>query len=399
MAAQRQTAADFLETQSEVAMSTHRQNIDELILTIHSAALAEDGWNRVIRDLSQAFGARGASLVRPNRTPNIKPSTSLFEFDPSAIKLYADYWGHHDAWYQGALRKGRIDVGMVTLDGQLIDRREFQRSGFYNEYLRPMDIDRMMNVCLAGSDPSGAYGPIAMSFYRGIGKEAFSDQDAALLSHLAPHLTVATQNFWAAQSLRLLSAAYRSAVDAVTSAVFGIDSAGLVMFVNRAGEELARQTRWMQVRNGILRPARGLLESEALETALHRLSTGLSFRCVVTENATYAQAIVSGASVSPATQDSYPIAATALVWVTPIVPTAEAAADLAKLFELTPAEQRLIARLIAGDELREAALQLHISLHTARTQLKAVYRKTGRRTQAALLTLAGRLAVLRTPQS
>ena len=87
----------------------------------------------------------------------------------------------------------------------------------------------------------------------------------------------------------------------------------------------------------------------------------------------------------------------ALIWLTPIVPDADAAADLAKLFGLTLAERRLVSRLILGKDLRQAAKSLHISLHTARTQLKSIFDKTGRRTQAALLALAMRLAALRAP--
>jgi DNA-binding CsgD family transcriptional regulator len=384
-------------TSFDAAMTTHSPNIDGLILTIHSAALDEEGWSRVIRDLSHTFGARGAALVRPARAASIKPSASLFEFDAAFIRQYIEHWGHHDVWYQGAVRNGRIGVGLVNLDDQLIDRKEFGRSGFFNDYLRPMDMDRMMNLCLAAPDPNGCYGPTAMSFYRGIGKEPFSSEDAALFSRLAPHLTVAVQNFWAARSLRLLNDVYHSAIDAVSSAVFGIDPSRRVVFLNRAGDEIARQARWLQVVNGALCPARGILEAGWLAKALHQLLSGVSFRCFATDSATGAQAIVSGARVSASNEESYPAAAAALVWATPVVPNASAAADLAKLFELTPAEQRLVGRLIAGEDLRDAAESLHISLHTARTQLKTVYRKTGRRTQAALLTLAARLAVLRTP--
>jgi DNA-binding CsgD family transcriptional regulator/PAS domain-containing protein len=378
----------------DIAMRTHAPNVDDLTLTIHAAVLAEDGWDRVIRDLSRLFGARGAALVRPSRHANIKPSASLFEFDAAAVKQYEEYWGEQDVWYRGAARHGRIGVGIVNLSDQLVECREFEGSDFYNEYLRPMDIHRMMNICLA--EPSGAYGPTAMSFYRGNRKEAFSAHETELLSRLAPDLTVATQNFWAAQSLRMLSNAYRSAIDAVTSAVFGIDATGHVVFVNQAAEDFAREARWVQILNGSLRPAKALVEGNALARAVHQLSMGLSFRHVVTNGQTLAQAIVSGARLSRSTPAPFPIATAALVWVTPIVPDTNVAAELAKLFELTPAEQRLVARLITGDELREAALHLHISLHTARTQLKSVYRKSGRRTQAALLTFAARLAVLRT---
>ena len=199
------------------------------------------------------------------------------------------------------------------------------------------------------------------------------------------------------RELRLAFSAYRSAVDALTSAVFGVDSTGRVVFVNQAGEELACNGRWVQVLDGFVHPAADLQEKEAFSRALHQVAKGLSFHFVVMESATRTQAIVSGAPASTAIESRPPMAAAALIWVTPIVPNPDAAADLARLFELTPAERRLVARLIAGEALSEAASHLGISLHTARTQLKAIYRKTGRRTQAALLTLAGRLAVLRTP--
>jgi DNA-binding CsgD family transcriptional regulator len=376
---------------------SHSPNVDDLILRIHSAALAKNGWDIVVSDLCHAFKATGASLVRPTANASIKPSATLYEFDAAAIKQYTEHWGQHDVWYIGALRRGRIDIGQVNLDSQLIDRREFERSEFFNDYLRPINIDRMMNVCLAA--PNGGYGPVAMSFYRGLGKEQFSPEEARLFSHLSRHLTVAAQNYWTAQSLRLMGDAYRNAVDAVTSAVFGITAGGKVAFMNSAGEELLRQRRWVQVSNGALGALEVTVEADALSQALRQLSIGISFKMIVTEAVAMAQAIVSGAPISRVESSPYPISASALVWLTPVVPNVDVAADLAMLFGLTLAEKRLVGRLIAGDELRDAAANLRISLHTARTQLKAIFGKTGRRSQAALLTFAARLATLRTTPS
>jgi hypothetical protein len=67
-----------------------------------------------------------------------------------------------------------------------------------------------------------------MSFYRDSGKEPFSSEECGVLSRLMPHLMVAFQNYWAAQSLHLVSSACRNALDTVTSALFGIESAGCV---------------------------------------------------------------------------------------------------------------------------------------------------------------------------
>ena len=95
--------------------------------------------------------------------------------------------------------------------------------------------------------------------------------------------------------------------------------------------------------------------------------------------------------------DPYPSATGALLWVTPLAPPVDVAADLAILFGLTAAEKCLVRRLIAGDELKGAAAGLGITANTARTQLKSIFSKTGRRTQASLLTLAARLEILRIP--
>jgi DNA-binding CsgD family transcriptional regulator len=67
---------------------------------------------------------------------------------------------------------------------------------------------------------------------------------------------------------------------------------------------------------------------------------------------------------------------------------------MARLFELSPAERRIVDHLVGGGDLREAAAALHISIHTARGQLKSTFRKTGRRSQGELMLLAARIASL-----
>ena len=58
---------------------------------------------------------------------------------------------------------------------------------------------------------------------------------------------------------------------------------------------------------------------------------------------------------------------------------------LKERFELTPAEARLVLRLIAGESLRSAAKSLNIGYETARTTLKSVFHKTGTCRQAELV--------------
>ena len=58
---------------------------------------------------------------------------------------------------------------------------------------------------------------------------------------------------------------------------------------------------------------------------------------------------------------------------------------LKERFELTPAEARLVLRLIVGESLRSAAHTLNIGYETARTTLKSVFHKTDTGRQAELV--------------
>lgn len=56
-------------------------------------------------------------------------------------------------------------------------------------------------------------------------------------------------------------------------------------------------------------------------------------------------------------------------------------------FGLTAAETRVVERLLQGESLREACVALGITENTGRTHLKAVFAKTGARSQADLVRL------------
>jgi DNA-binding CsgD family transcriptional regulator len=84
--------------------------------------------------------------------------------------------------------------------------------------------------------------------------------------------------------------------------------------------------------------------------------------------------------------------ARALVLITDLATPALALPErIAAVLELTAAEGRLVAQLIAGRELASAAERLDISIHTARSQIKSVFAKTGTHRQAELVALAGRI--------
>ena len=64
------------------------------------------------------------------------------------------------------------------------------------------------------------------------------------------------------------------------------------------------------------------------------------------------------------------------------VPTLEEV--LPKIYNLTPAESRVVARLLDNPDVEKASEALHISVSTIRTHLKHIYRKTDTNNQSSL---------------
>ena len=60
---------------------------------------------------------------------------------------------------------------------------------------------------------------------------------------------------------------------------------------------------------------------------------------------------------------------------------------LAILYGLTPAEASLAGKLAALRNVEQAADELYITVHTARSQLKSIFAKTGAESQSELLML------------
>jgi DNA-binding CsgD family transcriptional regulator len=61
------------------------------------------------------------------------------------------------------------------------------------------------------------------------------------------------------------------------------------------------------------------------------------------------------------------------------------AAFLRDTLGLSPCEIRLVAHLVAGQTIEEAARELHVTPNTARTHLKSIFLKTGVRRQSELI--------------
>ncbi|MEI6336741.1 MAG: helix-turn-helix transcriptional regulator, partial [Methylococcaceae bacterium] len=68
---------------------------------------------------------------------------------------------------------------------------------------------------------------------------------------------------------------------------------------------------------------------------------------------------------------------------------------LGKLYDFSPAELKVASALLSGKSPEEYSRQNGASINTVRSQLKALFRKTGVRGQSELLVLLSRIPPLR----
>jgi len=221
--------------------------------------------------------------------------------------------------------------------------------------------------------------------------------DAAWLNLLSPQLLIAAPTTWHIEAARLAAPLCRDVLDALQIPVFGVDTGSKLRVVNGPGEALIRARRWVTGSGGILGASSTVLAPQAFTDALARLRSGLSTTVLLTERSTRRQAVATAVPLSgvPRAASSTQSVISGFVWIMPCDAEAGSARSLGELFSLTRAEITLLDRLVRGANLNEAAAALHISIHTARTHLKTIFRKTGRRTQSQLLALAHRMSMVR----
>jgi len=330
-------------------------------------------------------------------TPDAKPWVIPVNIDEQMLRDYVDYWATQDLLYIGAVRRGRVLPKLVSTDQQLIERGLYLSSAYFNEYLKPTGIQSQLNVCLTSAVPQLGLGPSSITLYRGVGKEAFNDEQRLALQRLAPHLALAARSTWYIQSLSMSERISRQALNDIRVPMFAINSRGEMALANQAGDALIAGKQWIAANRSTLLPARSLLCPENFRQALVRLRRGVGSTVLLTDGASRQQAVMTTAPFTKASAAQVFTGNIAgIVWIVPCAPPSSPVQSLGHLFQLTAAEIRLFQHLVDGARLKDAADRLDVSMNTVRTQLKSIFRKTGQRTQGQLLALASRMAMIPT---
>lgn len=192
-----------------------------------------------------------------------------------------------------------------------------------------------------------------------------------------------------------LSADLSRALDGSSSAVFMTDARGRVTYLNRAASWLVASVDGVRLAEGCLRATRpadtttlARLIAQAASDAPRPALDGMRPMSIRRPSGRRPlSAVVSPLSRFDRVMDDEKRAAVVVVIVDPDARREPDEDDLRAAFRLTPAEAKLTRLLAAGLTLGAAATKLGLRRETARTRVKAIFRKTDTRRQAELVRL------------
>jgi DNA-binding CsgD family transcriptional regulator/PAS domain-containing protein len=365
--------------------------LSTLIGAIYDCALDPSRWEQTLDELRQAFDGLTAILylndlrdqrILINRTVGIEPA-------------WLDMINQHTPEISTRLMQDL--ASFPSLDEPHLMSRHLPpayvaQSPYIQQCLKPNGVCDIINYFLMHTPSRFAGFAIGRHDRQGM----FTERELELGKLLLPHLrrAVTISNVLDAGTIERSRMA--ELLDAMRCAVLLTDERGTILHANHSAEQMLRDGTLIQRANGTLRAKAPSADAEMRaairlaardEVALGR--TGLAI-CLTEQDPASVLAHVLPMTGGELRAKLQPEAA-ASVFIGALPDGQDGAAAMAATYDLTPAETRVLARLLAGSTLAETATSLGVAPATAKTHLDNIFLKTGVTRQADLMRLGTRL--------
>ena len=186
-------------------------------------------------------------------------------------------------------------------------------------------------------------------------------------------------------------------VNLIRFSVFIVDTNMTIIWANHAAQSLLKVGDILCKSGGQLRSA-NQMESARLKKFLHNAmncnqsnvrETVISLRSL--QSGRFCELVACRVQTNDFTPQIQQLPAAVLIVSDPSQRTSVPSSILKSLFGLTCSERRLAKALLNGCTLDQYAVEMRISVNTARTHLKSIFRKTDSTSQAGLVSLLSRL--------
>jgi DNA-binding CsgD family transcriptional regulator len=271
-----------------------------------------------------------------------------------------------------------------------VNEEAFERTALVNDFLNKWDT---RYVVASGFPVTDDYGSL-LSLMRARKRGRYDRIEKKHLSLVVSHLRRALVLNARLGALESSLTSLESLVSALGSPVFIVDRNCKICHVNLSGEQTLREGEYLTLSNSRI-VCRNAGQSKSLHDAVKQAAAQLKERAdgvasqtvrLVTDRRT-AIVIVQPLYSRTAAFATKVRAEVALFLTLPGTATPAAGAILRMAFNLTAAETRLAEQLLSGTRLADIADRLSLSRETLKSQLAALFGKTGTNRQAELTIL------------
>jgi DNA-binding CsgD family transcriptional regulator/PAS domain-containing protein len=363
----------------------------DLIGQIYDCALQPAGWVAALTRINAIVEGAYATISLADTQTFAGVMAAHSPWDPEQLRILNDDYGIDGVPGLREVIFGPIDLPRSTL--HQMSEAEFQTSAFYRNWAAPQGLRDGCITKFAQTDGRlGLLGVITRAD-RGIIEES----ERQFIALLSPHVRRAAMIGDMLDQTRLIAHFYRTSLDTIATPIILVDATSRVIHVNQAAERMVLIGSPIQVKDGRLEAGLSAANA-ALVDAIARSAhgdgdignRGIGIPLTQDRNrpaVAYVLPVMRGAvreALRPAAAAVFiATAATAM----PPPPDA-----LATLFDLTPAEVRVLLQVVDGGSLKDVADALGIGENTVKSHLGRIFTKTGATRQSELVKLIAGLS-------
>jgi DNA-binding CsgD family transcriptional regulator/PAS domain-containing protein len=350
-----------------------------LVGSIYDCALDPARWHDTVTDLCRWLEFRTGALAlqeMPSGHVLLDVTTGVYADDIERMRTYGpdviERWG------------GPAVMATMPLDEPLVLSRVNPRHTecrYSREWSRPLGFIDTLAIGFF-RDPGSVS---SLSLCRHVDDGPIGDEEIDVARLFVPHLKRALTISRLLDARAVERASFAAVLDGLSVAVLLVGRDLRLMHANRAGETLLRTGDPLGLRAGRVTAPAAL--AAALDAALAAPLDGIGRRGLGiparrSDGEELVLHLLPLADASP-----LPGAAAALFVAPATQPHPAPLAAIAALFDLTPAEARVLERIAAGRTEAETAAALGVAPSTVHTHLLRLFDKTRTRRQADLVAL------------
>jgi DNA-binding CsgD family transcriptional regulator/PAS domain-containing protein len=355
--------------------------IPGIIDDLYAGTLDQAAWNRAMTSMADLVSATGTLLFGINPTNAHIFRDEIHRFDAVAVAEYRNHWFSKDIRYEPGLR---LPAGEAIFESRILRLKHFRSSEIYNDYLMRVDSPWFLVFWLFKT----LHKVVVLSIQGSRNRGPFDERDGELIKPLIPHVRRALEIKDRLEVAHIRSDNLAKTLDCVNFGVLILDTVGHVLEASAIAEDLLRKrsglgrnsdmTLWLN------EPAGAELNRWILTGAPPRQNVDGLLHAPRLNSAPLSVMVTRlpdmGASWFGSGSPGW-----MLLLFDPDRQLPASAEMIARDMGISAREAEIAALLATGYDMSVIARRLNISIHTVRTHLKAIFAKTGSRSQTELI--------------